>query len=76
MNPHVFRCCCEEAPIVFVRLEQDDVELGQKVESQGDVGGERETDAGGDHLREENIEEKNAAKITHTLMSDPNQMGR
>ena len=49
---HVFRCCCEEASIIFVRLEQHDVELGQKVESQGDIGGERETDAGGDHLEE------------------------
>ena len=41
-----------------MRLEQDDVELGQKVESQGHVGGERETDAGGDHLREKNMKEK------------------
>ena len=33
-----------------MRLEQHDVELGQKMESQGDVGRERETDAGGNYL--------------------------
>ena len=41
-----------------MRLEQDDVELGKEVESQGHVGWEGETDAGGDHLQEKNIEEK------------------
>ena len=33
-----------------MRLEQDDVELGEELEGEGDEGGEGETDAGGNHL--------------------------
>lgn len=38
VTSHVFRGGGEEAPVILVRLEDDDVELGSKVESQGDVG--------------------------------------
>ena len=38
MTSHVFRGGGEEAPVILVRLEDDDVELGGEVESQGDVG--------------------------------------
>lgn len=41
-----------------MRLEQHDVELGQEVKSQGDIGGEREADAGGDHLGRKKYEQK------------------
>ena len=35
---HVLRGRGEEAPVVLVRLEDDDVELGSEVKSQSDVG--------------------------------------
>ena len=38
VTSHVFRGGGEEAPVILVRLEDDDVQLGSKVESQGDVG--------------------------------------
>ena len=35
---------------LMMYLEQDDVQLRQEVQGQCDVGGEREADAGRDHL--------------------------
>ena len=37
MAPHVLGGRGEEAPVILVRLEDNDVELGSEVEGQGDV---------------------------------------
>lgn len=50
MATHVLAGRGEVASIVLVWLKENDVELWQEVERQGNVGRQREADAGGDHL--------------------------
>ena len=41
---------CWSPSVILVRLKQDDVQLGEELEGEGDIGRERQANAGGNNL--------------------------